>query len=279
MIRELQIGEKLRKAILLSLILISKTVYSQCEVKNKAFTDSERLEYTVFYNLSFIWVEAGEVIFQTRSEIYQDREVYHLIADGHSLPDYDWIYKVNDRYESWVDKNTLLPYKFTQNTSEGDYKTNQTYTFDYQKSLIYTKSEATKKKSQTDTFKINRCLHDLISSMYFARNLDFGQFTINQKIPFGAIIDNQPVTLYGRCLGKETLTLKDGSRYRCTKFAALVLAGSVFSGGEDLRVWVSDDENKIPVLVESKIRVGSVKVYLRKTENLRNKQTALSGNN
>ncbi len=249
--------------------------FSQCEQKNTAFSENEKLEYSVFYNLSFIWVEAGEVAFHTKLATLGDKKVYRLTGYGRSLSNYDWIYKVRDKYESYIDINTLKPYKFEQNTTEGDYYSKQSYLFDYQKSLIYTEKESTKQLKMRDTFRIKTCIHDLMSSMYYARNMDFSTFKINQKIPFTAIIDNEIVTLYGRYLGKETVTLKNGIRYKCSKFAALVLSGSIFSGGEDLVVWVSDDANKIPVAVETKIRVGSVKVHLTKAEGLKNEQKSL----
>jgi hypothetical protein len=103
----------------------------------------------------------------------------------------------------------------------------------------------------------------------------FQSIQTQSKNSVRAIIDNEIVTLYGRYLGKETVILKNGNRYRCSKFSALVLSGSVFSGGEDLVVWVSDDDNKIPVMVETKILVGTVKVHLKKVENLKNKQNSL----
>jgi len=71
-------------------------------------------------------------------------------------------------------------------------------------------------------------------------------------------------------LGKVVLKTKDGNKYNCIKFSALLIEGTIFKGGEDLFVWVTDDENRIPVMIEAKIIVGSVKALLSGTEGLRN---------
>ena len=85
------------------------------------------------------------------------------------------------------------------------------------------------------------------------------------------VIDNEIHDLYFRYRGKGVIETRNGEVYKCLKFTALLLEGSLFKGGEDLVVWVSDDKNKIPVLIEAKILVGSVKVYLEEATGLRNK--------
>ena len=89
------------------------------------------------------------------------------------------------------------------------------------------------------------------------------------------IIDGKIYPLYIRYLGKENIRTHDGKQqYKCIKFSVLLVEGTIFKGGEDMNIWVTDDENKIPVLVESKILVGSVKAYLNTTQGLRNPTTA-----
>ena len=112
-------------------------------------------------------------------------------------------------------------------------------------------------------------IYDVISGVYQIRNLDFDKYEINDTIPVRMIIDNEIFDLYIRYLGKEVLKTHDKRKFRTIKFSALLIEGTIFKGGEDLYVWVTDDLNRIPVLVEAKILIGSVKAALSGTDNLK----------
>ena len=140
--------------------------------------------------------------------------------------------------------------------------------------IIFTFTENSNKPFLKDTLALPACTFDVISLSYYARNLDFEGLEVNDTIPVSVIIDNELFNLYIRYLGKELMKTKDGSRYNCIKFSALLVEGTIFKGGEDLFVWVTDDKNRIPVLVEAKILVGSVKALLISTIGLRYKMTA-----
>ena len=265
----------LKFRLLVVQLLFSAVIFAQCETNNTVFKPGEKLEYQVFYNLGFIWVEAGKVVFEVKDADFKGVKTYHLIGTGTSLSAYDWIFKVRDRYDSYIEKTSLLPLKYIRNTSEGSYKVNNQYLFDYQKKKIYSEVENSKQSLKKDTLTINGCIYDILASMYYARNMDFSKFQPDKKIPFKSIIDNEIHNLYGKYLGEETVTTRNDVKYRCLKFSAQLLEGSMFSGGENLTVWVSDDENKIPVKVETEILVGSVKVFLHKYSGLRHAENSI----
>ena len=86
-----------------------------CSFPNICFKENERVLYHVYYNVSFIWVHAGEVTFSTTIENYNNKDIFHIIGDGKTYPSYDWIFKVRDRYETYVDTSHLQPIKFIRN--------------------------------------------------------------------------------------------------------------------------------------------------------------------
>ena len=94
------------------------------------------------------------------------------------------------------------------------------------------------------------------------------------KIPISVIIDDNIYPIYIRELGKEVVENQDGTKYRCIKFSAKMVQGTIFKGDEDILVWVTDDENKIPVYIEAKILVGTVKAYVKEMKGLRNPATS-----
>jgi len=232
------------------------------------FHSGEKLYYDISYNWHFVWVNAGKVEFQVDSTMYGDIPAYHFQSSGRSLSSYDWIFKVRDEFESVANAQTFQPYWFVRKTREGSYSVDNKLNFDWENHRIISKLETSKHPYRKDTIPLDPLYLDLQTAVYFARTLDFSKMEINQKIPFYVLIDGEKFELFGRYLGKETIKNRDGKYYRCHKFSALLVEGTMFKGGEDLYVWVTDDGNKIPILTEAKILVGSVKAYFTHGENL-----------
>ncbi len=260
--------------LFLIFFLVSFYLPAQCEIDNTAFMPGEKLEFKVVYNWGFIWVEAGEVEFSVAKTNYHNHPAYYFKAYGRSIPSYDKLFKVRDTYESYAKRDNLKSLKYIRDTYEGGYKVDNTFYFDYHNKKARCETNNSKEGAKKITIDIDQCTRDLLTSVYYARNLNFSSFQVNQKIPFSVVIDGELFDLYARYLGKETIELKDGRIYRCHKFSALLVEGTIFKGGEDLTVWVTDDQNRIPILVNAKILIGSVKAILTKAYSIRNKSTA-----
>lgn len=260
--------------VLFTVLFITPATEGQCFNNNIAFQVGEKITYIVAYNWHFIWVNAGRVEFEVKNAKFMERDVYYFDAFGATFKAYDWFFKVRDSYEAYLDMKSLEPLWFERKTCEGGYAVHNKYIFDHGNKRIFSFTENSNKPYSRDTLALPACTFDVISLSYYARNLDFNDLKVNDTIPVTAIIDNELFDLYIRYLGKEVINTKDGSRYKCIKFSALLVEGTIFKGGEDLFVWVTDDKNRIPVLVEAKILVGSVKALLIDAKGLRNKMTA-----
>lgn len=260
--------------ILIAVFCIVTIVEGQCFNTNFAFQVGEKITYNVAYNWHFIWINAGYVEFEVKNAKFMERDVYHFDAYGTTFKAYDWFFKVRDSFEAYLDMKSLKPLWFERKTYEGGYSVHNEYIFDHRNKRIFSFTENSNKPFSRDTLTLPSCTFDVISLSYYARNLDFNDLEVNDTVPVSAIIDNELFNLYIRYLGKEVIKTKDGSKYNCIKFSALLVEGTIFKGGEDLFVWVTDDKNRIPVLVEAKILVGSVKALLISTRGLRNKITA-----
>jgi hypothetical protein len=236
-----------------------------CGIRNTAFKPGEVLVYKVFYTLAGVYVSAGEASFSVNLERMNNKPVYHIVGDGKTYSFYDNFFKVRDKYESFIDTATLQPYKFIRNVYEGGYKKYENVTF----------NQATNTAVSTDGItRVPNCVQDVLSSLYYARNIDFSKYKPNDKIPFTMFLDNEVYNLYVRYLGKETIKTKYG-KFRAIKFSPLLIKGTIFEGGEKMTVWVTDDANHIPVRVESPISVGSVKVDMMSYRNPRYPLSAL----
>ncbi len=236
-----------------------------CSVRNNAWQSTEFINYHVYYTLAGIYVYGGEANFNVNLERYNGKPVYHIIGDGKTTSFFDGFFKVRDKYESFIDTATLQPYKFVRNIVEGDFKKFESVTFNQASNTA---------TSQGGTFKVPDCVQDVLSSIYYARNIDFNKYKPGDRIPFSMFIDDKTYNLYIRYLGKEKIKTKYG-RFNAIKFKPLLIEGTIFKGGEKMTVWVSDDANKIPVRIESPISVGSVKVDMMGYKNTRHKLTGL----
>ena len=244
-------------------LLSSIIAYSQndfCSARNTAFQDGEKLTFRAYYNLNFVWISAGNAVFTTEADEMNGHKVYHITGNGKTSKSYEWIYKVRDKYETYIDRETMLPLRFVRHVNEGGFKINQDVTF-YPK-----KGEAVSDKK---TYTIPKCTQDVLSTIFYARNIDYNKYKPGDKIPFNMFLDDKVYPLYIKYVGKERITTKMGT-FNAIKIVPLLIQGTIFKDGEKMTVWISDDENHIPLRVDSPILVGSVKVDLIGYDNLRN---------
>jgi hypothetical protein len=256
--------------LIIFLISTELTGFSQCFENNSSFQNGEVLKYQAYYNWGFIWLNAGYVEFKVKPGKYLNKSVYYFDAYSASHKSYDWIFKVRDTYKCYLDQETLKPLWFYRKNYEGGFEVGNEYFFDQEKKIVYTHTLTTDRPFKIDTLILPPCSFDVLSLIYVCRNLDFAGLRIGDSIPVTAIIDNEIYNLHIRYLGKEDIKTRDDIKYKCIKFSALLVEGTIFKGGEDLFVWVTDDRNRIPVLVNAKILIGSVKAYLERTEGLCN---------
>jgi hypothetical protein len=236
-----------------------------CGVHNNSFLTGESITYEVYYRVAKVYFGAGEAVFNTSLEQINGKPVYHVSGDGKTYSFYDKFFRVRDKYESFIDTATMQPLKFIRNVDEGGYKIYENITFNKAvNTAITTKG----------VYKVPSCVQDVISSIYYARNIDFSKMKPNDKIPFSLFLDNQLYDIYIRYLGKETVKTKYG-KFRAIKFKPLLIKGTIFEGGEKMTVWVSDDANHLPLRVESPITVGSVIVDMINFKNRRHPLTSL----
>lgn len=245
--------------ILLSLTFPLRAGDDFCDIRNTTFKAGESLTFKVFYTVAGVYVGAGEAVFNTTLERFNNIPVYHVVGEGKTFSFYDNFFKVRDRYETYIDTANLQPYKFIRNVYEGGYKKFENVTFNKATNTAITNN---------GVFKVPSCVQDVLSSIYYARNIDFDKYKPGDKIPFTLFLDKELFAMYIRYLGKETIKTKYG-KFKSIKFKPLLIKGTIFEGGEKMTVWISDDKNKIPVRIESPISVGSIKVDMMTYKNLR----------
>ncbi len=252
--------------IAIFLAVVPKQSKEICSQLNTSFVAGEKITYTIYYNVIGLYVNAGNAQFSVTPTKWEGETAYAFTATGNSNQRYDWIFKVRDKYESIVDAKTLLPYYFSRSINEGSFHQNQSLAFNQKSNEVTT--------NKGDQHKSADCTFDVISAIYAARNLDFRNLQVNEKVYLNFFLDNELFPSYFKYLGKETIRTKFG-KFKAIKIAPLLVKGTMFEGGEHMTIWVTDDENHIPIRIETPIIVGTIKVDMKSYEGLRHPLTSL----
>lgn len=232
----------------------------QLPVKNNvAFKEGEILTYRMHYG----FINAGVATLEVKPEILNinGRKVYHIVGTGYTTGTTDWFFKVRDRYETYMDKDALLPWLFIRRVDEGGFKFSQDYSFNH-----YTKKVDI---GNNEKYDVPSGVQDMVSAFYTARNLDLSHAKEGDIFSLPCFVDKELWPLQIRYVGKEVIET-DLGKYRCLKFRPIVQKGRVFKKEEDLNVWITDDKNHIPMRVKAEILVGSIKMDITGTKNLLN---------
>lgn len=248
-----------------SLSLSANNEEAFCGIKNSTFKDGERVKMIVYYSTLGMNVAAGEADFTASLEQYNGKPVYHCVGEGKTYSFFDKFFKVRDKYESYMDTANLLPYKFVRNVNEGSYKKYNSVTFN---------QSAKTAVSSNGVFKVPGCIQDVVSCVYYARNIDFAKYKVGDKIPFDMFLDDEVYHMYIKYMGKDKVKTKYG-KFNAIKFKPLLIKGNIFEGGEKMTAWVSDDPNHLLLRIESPIAVGSIKVDMMGYSNLKHPLTSL----
>jgi hypothetical protein len=234
-----------------------RTGFSQdlVPVTNSAFLPGEKFEFTVYYD-SFLTgkVVAGTASLEVsfRQQRMDGREVYHASGAGRSKGAFNLFFKVDDRFESFIDTEYLVPLYFIRHTREGDYIKDDEVRFNH-----FTGSASSRSASK----QVPVGTQDLISAFYYARTIDLSGMKPGDFFPMSFYLDDSVYISRVYYEGIEVVHSEAGT-FRCMKFKPMVATGNVFTQPYPMNVWVTDDCYRIPVLAQSAVIIGSVKLEL-----------------
>lgn len=239
--------------VILHIFTTLNIVQSQNE---SSFQAGEWLKFKLSYSG---WVKAGNATLKVNEAIYNDKSTYNVVGKGWTTGAIKWFFKVEDRYESYFDKTTKRPYKFIRDIYEGGYTKDKVIEFDYTSKVA--RIDDRKKKTKT-IVPIQSNIQDIISAYYFLRdNYDTKSIQKGDIVKLNMFFDGEIFEFRLKFLGRESIDTKFGT-VETLKFRPYVLAGRVFHEEESVTLWISEDENKIPLKIKADLRVGSLRADL-----------------
>jgi len=228
-----------------------------------AFQDGEWFKFEMSYSG---FLKAGNATLEAKEKVYKNKTVYHVVGKGWTSGLISWFFKVNDHYESYFDKTTGLPYKSVRQIDEGGHTKDLETEFDQDnnKAFVFNRKHNTR-----ETYTTEKDVQDMVSAFYYLRN-NYNTEDIKEGdvVSLNMFFDEENYKFRLKFLGRETIRTKFG-KVKALMFRPYVMAGRVFKEQESLTLWVSADENKIPLKIKADLAVGSLSANLEAFKGLK----------
>jgi hypothetical protein len=246
--------------LIVTVIFTMQTAFSQQE---SAFGDGEWFKFKMSYSG---FLKAGNATLTVNETKLDNKEVYHVTGKGWTTGMIKWFFKVKDRYESYFDKKTLVPYKFIRAIDEGGYTKDIEIDFDQKANKAYVND---KKHDIKKVFSTPINIQDMVSTYYYLRNnIDINKIKIGDEFKTEMFFDEENYGFKLKYLGDEIIDT-DFGEVEALKFRPSVMSGRVFKEEESLTLWVTKDKNKVPLRIKADLRVGSLRADLEAFKGLK----------
>jgi hypothetical protein len=245
--------------ILVSIILLFSNLQAQLDstkkdnfrvIPNNAFSYGERL----FFEVSYGFITGAEAFFYISPApvLFNNREAYEINFEANTRPNFDMVYKVRDFYKTYIDVKGIFPWKYEQHIREADFKRDFIINFDQEKKELTTKTDNEEKKYTN----MPEYVQDLFSALYYLRTMDLKKLKTNDVLKYQYFENGKVNSLDIIFREKEDVDVSAG------EFHTLVFEPQLNEGftskTSDMKIWLTDDDRKIPVKVKMKIVIGAV---------------------
>jgi len=244
---------------LIIVVLVCFSILASAETnaqpENAPFISGEKLSFKVAFSSALTGnITAGNASLKVyyKKEFIENNSCYHIVAEGGTSGFVEFFYNINEKFESYVDDETILPLLFTRRTRENNYKRDDTVRFNHDKQT----AQSSRKK-----ISITPNTRDVVSAFYYARMQDISNMKEGGSFDIPYFFDDTITKTRIVYVGKQKIKTKMGT-FNCVVFKPLVLTGRVFEEKFPITFWITDDKNRIPILIESKLIVGKARIEL-----------------
>ncbi len=249
----------MKKIILLFIFIAAVSFKPQ---KESAFQSGEWFKFRIHFGL----INTGYATLEVKEAVVNNKKDFHIIGKGYTVGVSKFFFNVNDLYESYIDKETGNPDQFVRKINEGGYTKNQEGFFNHSENKVLVKDY---KHSTENTFTIPKNTQDILSSFYYLRNYsNIDKMKPGEFVAIDMFFDDTTTKFKLKFIGRDDITTKFGV-ISTMVFKPLVQSGRVFKEEESLTVWISDDENRLPVRIKASLVVGSLKADLESFKGLK----------
>jgi hypothetical protein len=216
---------------------------------NHAFQAGETLTYTITWSDV---VEAGTAVLEVKAAetTKNGRRAFRLISTARTSGLVSKFYRVEDRIQSTMDNEELYTLAYSLDQKHGSRKKRREMTFDQSAGTVQVLRDGI-----PEQFTVPERVQDALSSLYYARTRQ--DFTVGKPILIDVYDDGRTWSVELQTLGREKITTPLGE-FNAIKVKTYPKYEGVFQNKGEIYMWLTDDARKIPLLMKSKISIGTV---------------------
>jgi Protein of unknown function (DUF3108) len=213
----------------------------------------ERLVFSGAYNMSGILTPLAQITMTTSNMATAKGNYLHLSCEAATYARWDSFFKIRDTYESYVNPTTLMPSLYKRNINEGGFKKTEKYIF--KGTSVTSTSKRNTKPETTKTFSVGESTQDIVAAIYKMRTIDFASMKVGQSKSMVIVFDEVQLPVVVKYMGTETVAAGNLGSKSCYKIA-IAAKTDALKGTDKNLMWLTADENKVPVSIKFSIKVG-----------------------
>lgn len=249
---------------LLCCLFAQQTLNAQCQISNTSFDAGETVEYDLYFKYGLIDKKAGKASMRITNATYGGQPAYRmsLISNTEGLA--SKIFSLSDTLSCFTSKS-LQPLAFKKLAHEdGDY-TIEDYTYKYHGDKVKINTRRVKNGDEkfNENIETSECTYDMVSIVYFARTLDYSNMKSGSKTKVYFMSGKKHMSMTIIHQGIETIKVNNGKKYEAIKLSLQISDKAFENGKEAMKVYLTNDNNRMPLRIDSKLKVGAVKSILK----------------
>ncbi|MGE9516694.1 MAG: DUF3108 domain-containing protein [Solitalea-like symbiont of Acarus siro] len=250
--------------IVINLLYVKTHIYAdQPEVSNNSnnyLIDGQELTFKIRYGL--ICCVMGKLLTSSTDHTFAGKPAMRIEFQAFTTNLVNVFTKINNYYQSYVDKTTLTPYYFSESVQENSFHRSR-----------YTIFDRINNEAITDnaTYKINDDTFDFLSLFFFVKSLDFNSYNPNsivKDLQYVYYNEHDPSDIQILYLGKETIDSEFHGKIECFKISPIMSKETTFTDKAKTLVWISNDSKRLPIKIQTAISWGVVNVDLVDAKNV-----------
>ncbi|GGG60144.1 DUF3108 domain-containing protein [Epilithonimonas arachidiradicis] len=218
------------------------------------------------YRIHYGFITAGNATLATTKTSYKGQPAFYVRGTGKTSGAAKAFFKVEDVYESYINENKE-PLFYVRNVSEGSYTQHLQSTFNpANNTLVLVDKKHSDRPAKT--VKVPNDVQDMMSCFYYLRSLPADNLKVGSVVRMNVWVDDELFPFQLKVVGTENLSTKFG-KINCLKIIPSVISGRVFKQKEGVTMWVSNDQNRVPILIKAELAVGSLKASIDSYSNVK----------
>lgn len=260
----------LRLNLISILLFVVLCIQAQCPVTNTSFQAGENLDYDLYFKYGLMNTKAGDSNISVTEIKHEGENVYEISMIAASTGFASKLFSLNDTIVSYLNHD-IIPLYYHKKAHEGGDFTDENLTYNYEGDKISAVAKRTKNGDFKfdETLESEKCIYDMLSVVFYARTLDFDKMKIGDIRNINFISGKKMRSMDIKLEGYDNLKANNKMKYNCYKLVLMINDPAFEDKSDAMTVYLSQDENRIPIRIDSKLKVGSTRVILRNATGLK----------